>query len=241
MADPAIPSFLLKLGTSSCSPSIYPNQSALAVNGTQDIVASPTALSSASSDEAAFTSSDGIRIYVPPLNFAIVTPGVYRSGFPRPENFNYIDDLGLKSILSYLADQDFKEDTLHWAKKRGLQIYHVRAESIKEPLVQTSQTDMAEALKIALDTKNWPILVHCNRGRHRVGLLCALLRRLQGWSLTMLFDEYRRFFATPGVGGQESGNHTGRPGDYEWIESFDLSDFAKTPQDWSFDWQKRPA
>lgn len=37
--------------------------------------------------------------YVCPDNFAVVTHSVYRSSFPKPENFSYIQKLGLKSIL----------------------------------------------------------------------------------------------------------------------------------------------
>ncbi|CAD6565036.1 MAG: hypothetical protein CYPHOPRED_005034 [Cyphobasidiales sp. Tagirdzhanova-0007] len=66
-----------------------------------------------------------LPIYVPPLNFAIVTPSIYRSGFPRPENFPFLDSLELNTIL-YIADQNFKEDTLAWANKRGLKVLHIR-------------------------------------------------------------------------------------------------------------------
>ena len=34
-----------------------------------------------------------------PDNFAVVTNRVYRSSFPKPENFAYLQKLGLKTIL----------------------------------------------------------------------------------------------------------------------------------------------
>lgn len=37
------------------------------------------------------------------------------------------------------------------------------------------------------------MLIHCNKGKHRTGCLVGCLRKLQQWSLTMIFDEYRRF------------------------------------------------
>lgn len=37
---------------------------------------------------------------VTPKNFGRVMPGVYRCGFPKPENFSFLKTLGLKSILS---------------------------------------------------------------------------------------------------------------------------------------------
>jgi tyrosine-protein phosphatase SIW14 len=39
------------------------------------------------------------RMFIPPLNFAMVAKGVYRSGYPNPKNFPFLKKLGLKSIL----------------------------------------------------------------------------------------------------------------------------------------------
>lgn len=36
---------------------------------------------------------------VPPLNFAMVAPGVYRSGHPNRQNFSFLRKLGLKTIM----------------------------------------------------------------------------------------------------------------------------------------------
>ena len=36
---------------------------------------------------------------VPPENFAMVCPGVYRSGFPKKRNFRFLEGLGLKTVL----------------------------------------------------------------------------------------------------------------------------------------------
>ena len=38
-------------------------------------------------------------VLVPPLNFAMVAPGVYRSGYPNKKNFPFLRKLGLKSIM----------------------------------------------------------------------------------------------------------------------------------------------
>jgi tyrosine-protein phosphatase SIW14 len=36
---------------------------------------------------------------VPPLNFAMVATGVYRSGHPNKQNFSFLRKLGLKTIM----------------------------------------------------------------------------------------------------------------------------------------------
>lgn len=42
---------------------------------------------------------DGEGLLVPPLNFAMVDYGVFRSGFPDTANFAFLQTLGLRSIM----------------------------------------------------------------------------------------------------------------------------------------------
>ena len=44
-------------------------------------------------------SKDGEEMFVPPLNFAMVDYGVFRSGFPDTANFTFLQTLGLRSIM----------------------------------------------------------------------------------------------------------------------------------------------
>lgn len=43
------------------------------------------------------------EVLVPPLNFAMVAPGVYRSGYPNKRNFPFLKKLRLKSIMYSLS------------------------------------------------------------------------------------------------------------------------------------------
>lgn len=54
---------------------------------------------------------------------------------------------------------------------------------------------MSLALLALLDTRNHPLLIHCNKGKHRTGCMVGVLRRALGWSLASIFDEYRLFSA----------------------------------------------
>jgi tyrosine-protein phosphatase SIW14 len=36
---------------------------------------------------------------VPPSNFSMVEDGIFRSGFPQPCNFAFLDTLNLRSIM----------------------------------------------------------------------------------------------------------------------------------------------
>ena len=75
--------------------------------------------------------------------------------------------------------------------------------------MEMDQSIVANVLQIILDTRNHPILVHCNKGKHRVGTVFGCLRKLQRWGLASIFDEYRR------ISGAKN-----RHADLEYIEVF---------------------
>ena len=61
-----------------------------------------------------------------------------------------------------------------------------------------------QALSIILDTRNYPLLVHDDSGKSTSTLICSLIRRIQGWSLTGIFAE-GDMFAGPAGGGEGGG------------------------------------
>lgn len=63
----------------------------------------------------------------------------------------------------------------------------------QEPFVEIPPAAIVEALKQILDVRNHPLLIHCNKGKHRTGCVVGCLRKVLQWSMTSVFDEYRRF------------------------------------------------
>lgn len=101
-------------------------------------------------------------------------------------------------------------------KTEYLRLMHTRI--CKEPFVNIPEDTIREALIQVLDQRNHPLMLHCNKGKvwipwqvkrrsresdhhaclsppkqHRTGCLVGCLRKVCGWSLTYIFDEYRRF------------------------------------------------
>ncbi|KAI4985265.1 hypothetical protein ZWY2020_017895, partial [Hordeum vulgare] len=64
-----------------------------------------------------------------------------------------------------------------------------------EPFVEIPDEKIREALKVVLDVRNQPLLIHCKRGKHRTGCVVGCMRKLQKWCLSSVFDEYQRFAA----------------------------------------------
>lgn len=168
-------------------------------------------------------------ILTPPENFAPVINQIYRSSFPQPTNFAFLTKLKLKSVLC-LIPEEYPEIHTNFFQNEGIKLFQLGMSGNKEPFVKIPHDLITEAIKIVLDPKNQPILIHCNRGKHRTGCLVGVLRRLQKWSLTIIFDEYRKFAAPKE-----------RPMDQQFIELYDeteLLNYAEEnqllPLKWNF-------
>ncbi|KQK19061.1 probable tyrosine-protein phosphatase DSP2 [Brachypodium distachyon] len=161
-----------------------------------------TPLSAAGCDEAAL---------VPPLNFAMVDDGIYRSGFPATANFPFLKSLNLRSIV-YLCPEPYPEANTEFLEQHGIKLHQFGIEGRKEPFVEIPDDKIREALKVVLDVRNQPLLIHCKRGKHRTGVVVGCLRKLQKWCLSSVFDEYQRFAAAKV-----------RSTDLRFMELFDVS------------------
>lgn len=152
------------------------------------------------------------QLLVPPLNFALVAEDVYRSGHPLEINYPFLENLNLKTIV-YIGDRKEEDNKGYkaWAsEKQGINWIHFYEKSAKEPFTENDRDVIKKTLEIILDSRNLPVLVHSNKGKHRVGVLVGVMRMLiQGWSLATIFDEYIKFAAGKG------------DADLEFIEMFD--------------------
>ncbi|KAM0871428.1 hypothetical protein ACQ4PT_039386 [Festuca glaucescens] len=148
---------------------------------------------------------------VPPLNFAMVDDGIYRSGFPAAPNFRFLKSLNLRSIV-YLCPEPYPETNKEFLAKNGIKLYQFGIEGRKEPFVEIPDDKIREALKVVLDVRNQPLLIHCKRGKHRTGCVVGCMRKLHKWCLSSVFDEYQRFAAAKV-----------RSTDLRFMELFDVS------------------
>ncbi|EGV61255.1 hypothetical protein CANTEDRAFT_116819 [Yamadazyma tenuis ATCC 10573] len=133
---------------------------------------------------------------VPPLNFSLVEDRIYRSGFPNPLNYPFLKQLGLKTII-YLGD--LGQEYNAWIGTTNIQFHHLVMESSQEPFTslqeqQQARDSLRTALQLMLDKNNFPMLIHSNKGKHRIGVLVGLMRKIfQGWCMSGIFEEYEKF------------------------------------------------
>ncbi|CEP17407.1 hypothetical protein [Parasitella parasitica] len=129
---------------------------------------------------------------IPPENFNMVCEHVYRSSFPKKKHYKFLEKLKLKSVLTLILEE-YPEQNMKFLEERNIQFLQFGIAGNKEPFVQIPEDKISAALAALLDKRNHPILIHCNKGKHRTGCLVGCLRKIQNWSHTSIFDEYRRF------------------------------------------------
>ncbi|KAI5952240.1 OCA1 [Candida jiufengensis] len=178
-----------------------------------------------------------IRI-IPPLNFCPVEKQLYRSGQPSIINQSFLNQLNLKTII-WLASEEPNDEFLDYCIDKQINIEYVGMLNEYEfdqsnnqsvvpninPWDSLNEPTIKKALEIILNKSNYPMLVCCGMGRHRTGTIVGCLRRLQGWNLASVSEEYRRF----------TGSRGGRILVELLIEGFDISSVNIDPNlapDW---------
>jgi protein tyrosine/serine phosphatase len=126
------------------------------------------------------------RADIPGLpNFAQVAPGLYRSAQPTAEGLRAAKAMGIRTVVNLRAlhsDRALLGDT-------GLGYVHIRSTAW-----HPEDEDIVAFLTVALDPARQPVLVHCEHGADRTGLMVATYRRaVQGWTLDEALAELPAF------------------------------------------------
>lgn len=133
-----------------------------------------------------------METFTPPDNFAMVDSGIYRSGFPKKKNFSFLKRIGLKTIV-YMCEEEYPNANIVFLHSIGARLRQVGVSGNKEPFVDIPEDKINTALRVITDPANHPVLVHCNKGKHRTGCVIGCLRKRQKWSMSAIFAEYQRF------------------------------------------------
>lgn len=129
-----------------------------------------------------------------PVNFSQVDAELYRSAFPRPLNYKFLETLHLKTILCLVEDEPLPAQYLDWISRNGIRLVQIGMPGHKEAFQGGIPYELVgQALRLVVNRAHYPMLIHCNRGKHRTGTVVACLRKLKGWHTTRALDEYSRF------------------------------------------------
>ncbi|MEN8511385.1 protein-tyrosine-phosphatase [Burkholderia sp. MS455] len=115
-------------------------------------------------------------------NLHRITPALYRSAQLSREDVPELQKLGIRKVISFRAfhaDDSILAGTQITMQRIRINTWYIRDE------------DMVAALK-ALRTadQDGPVLIHCQHGADRTGLVSALYRMVyQGWTREQALDE----------------------------------------------------
>ncbi|KAM0298737.1 hypothetical protein ACHAPM_008160 [Fusarium culmorum] len=126
-----------------------------------------------------------------PFNFGIVIPGVYRSSFPKSHDFDYIKGLGLKTIVSLVKKDDLDHDLETFITSEGIRQVVFNMKGTKKEAIPLDT--MKGILNVVLDQSNYPLLIHCNHGKHRTGCVVGVVRKITGWDVARVVAEYNTY------------------------------------------------
>jgi hypothetical protein len=74
-------------------------------------------------------------LLIPPLNFSMVSPGIYRSGYPNYKNFPFLKKIGIKTII-FLCPEGYLKKNQMFVDENNIVVKQFPIEGNKEPFVK---------------------------------------------------------------------------------------------------------
>lgn len=130
-----------------------------------------------------------------PANFAVVAPGIYRSSYPSDPHYTKLADLELKTIVT-LVPEPLPFSYANFISSNGISHHHIPILANKDENKYTEAATVNKIMELLLDRENYPILIHCNKGKHRTGCMTACFRKITGWTDEACISEYVHY-STP--------------------------------------------
>ncbi|EFY91095.1 tyrosine phosphatase [Metarhizium acridum CQMa 102] len=158
----------------------------MAINNSPAATSTSSSISVSDSSDYLAPASNGR-----PVNFGVVFPGVYRSSYPKPEDYDFLGSLGLKTVVTLVKKDELDHDLQSFLTTNGIRQVIFNMKGTKKEAIPMST--MRSILELVLDQKNYPLMLHCNHGKHRTGCVVAAIRKLSGWQLGAVLDEYKAF------------------------------------------------
>ena len=96
------------------------------------------------------------------------------------------------SFCRTLVPDEYAESEHCFPNELGIKHFQVAIKPNKNG-INISKADMAAALAVILDNRNHPLLIHCNKGKHRTGCVVACFRKCLDWDISRVIAEYRQY------------------------------------------------
>jgi tyrosine-protein phosphatase SIW14 len=128
-----------------------------------------------------------------PANFGVVVPGIYRSSYPKPDDYDFVKNLQLKTMVTLVKKDDQDQEFETFLAGNGIRHVVFNIKGTKKEAITLQM--MTSILSVVLDRQNHPLMLHCNHGKHRTGCVVAAMRKVSGWDLQRVLNEYELYAA----------------------------------------------
>lgn len=107
-------------------------------------------------------------------NFHKVSDVLYRSAQPTAQGFRKLKELGIKTVVNL---RSFNSDRRELGTT-GLGYHHIYMKAW-----HPEEKEIVRFLRLVSDPSQHPVLVHCQHGADRTGVMCAVYRvAVQNWT-----------------------------------------------------------
>lgn len=105
-------------------------------------------------------------------HFAQVDEHVYRGGQPSETGVKSLAKLGIKAVIDLRGGGERSISEQKEVEAHGMKYYSIPLPALGAP----TDTEVWTALALIDDSENWPVYVHCLRGKDRTGTVIACYR-----------------------------------------------------------------
>ncbi|CAO3622875.1 unnamed protein product [Cunninghamella blakesleeana] len=97
---------------------------------------------------------------IPPFRYSIVEETLFRGGYPKPRNYQFMRRLQLKTVLSLIPDKPTPE-LEEFCRHENIHMLRLQVDCMKEDNVPLTYNKTLLALQIIINPENHPIYIHC--------------------------------------------------------------------------------
>jgi protein tyrosine/serine phosphatase len=121
-------------------------------------------------------------------NFGQMDERFYRGGQPRPEDYQALKELGIRTVI------DLREDPEEYEKRTvealGMKYVNIPMSGWKYPGNRIAE----EFMRVVNDADTGKFFLHCKAGKHRTGVLGAVYRyEKYGWDYEKAYREMKNY------------------------------------------------
>jgi tyrosine-protein phosphatase SIW14 len=119
-------------------------------------------------------------------NVGRIAPGILRGNQPKPEGYETLRKMGIRTIINFRTLHDEKAKV----EIAGMSYVEYPISMLEKP----KQSDIRKIVGMMADPANQPLYIHCALGQDRTGIIVAAYRMdIDGWSLQDAIDEMHAF------------------------------------------------